>query len=212
MHSGGSMTGGSIQQKAQNLLGREREMKELAARIEEINGRVTDAGNRIEAWENQRSEAKKKGETALYDVHQQEIAVVRDTERLRSVQADVAAHAQRMDAYRAAVEQLDESLGQIAQELERLSLQTSEDETGTDELNARTEELAILLDKARRERENAQELLTDAMLTLQNAQHDVDRIRRDKERLSADIDRCREEIPVLKEQEPGHQVACFLYD
>ena len=25
-------------------------------------------------------------------------------------------------------------------------------------------------------------------------------------------DRCREEIPVLKEQEPGHQVACFLYD
>ena len=25
-------------------------------------------------------------------------------------------------------------------------------------------------------------------------------------------DRCREEFPVLKEQEPGHQVACFLYD
>ena len=35
MHSGGSMTGGSIQSKMTNLLGREREIKDLEAKIKE---------------------------------------------------------------------------------------------------------------------------------------------------------------------------------
>ena len=197
MHSGGSMTGGSIQQKAQNLLGREREMKELADQLNEITARAQKAQQEIADMEAERAGEKERREAAQYELHQQEIAVVRDTERLKSAQADLDAHAQRMDAYRAAVEQLDESLAQIAQELERLSAQTSEDETGTDELNARTEQLAILLDKARRERENAQEMLTDAMLTLQNAEHDVDRIRRDKQRLLSDRENCEKELADL---------------
>ncbi|MDD6143732.1 MAG: chromosome segregation protein SMC [bacterium] len=197
MHSGGSMTGGSIQQKAQNLLGREREMKELADQLNEITARAQKAQQEIADMEAERAGEKERREAAQYELHQQEIAVVRDTERLKSAQADLDAHAQRMDAYRAAVEQLDESLAQIAQELDRLSAQTSEDETGTDELNARTEQLAILLDKARRERENAQEMLTDAMLTLQNAEHDVDRIRRDKQRLLSDRENCEKELADL---------------
>lgn len=200
MHSGGSMTGGSIQQKAQNLLGREREMKELESQLSEITQRAQKAQQEITDMESARAGEKERRESAQYELHQQEIAVVRDTERLKATQADLDAHTQRMEAYQAAIDQLDESLAQIAQELERLNAQTSEDETGTDELNARTEELAILLDKARRERENAQELLTDAMLTLQNAQHDVDRIQRDKERLAGDSDNCRKEIAALEQK------------
>ncbi len=197
MHSGGSMTGGSIQQKAQNLLGREREMKELADQLAEVTERAQKAQDDIADMEAERASEKERREAAQYELHQQEIAVVRDTERLKSAQADRDAHTQRMDAYRAAVEQLNESLEQIAKELERLSAQSDEAETDSDELNARTEALAVQLDKARRERENAQELLTDAMLTLQNAQHDVDRIRRDKQRLQSDRETCEQELADL---------------
>ena len=200
MHSGGSMTGGSIQQKAQNLLGREREMQELAAQLRELTERAGKAQRELADMEQARAGEKERRESAQYELHQQEIAVVRDTERLKTAQADLDAHNQRANAYQAAVEQLDESLSQIAAELARLDAQTGEEETGTDELNARTEELAVQLDKARREREKAQELLTDAMLTLQNAEHDVDRLRRDKQRLSGDAEACRQEIASLEEK------------
>lgn len=200
MHSGGSMTGGSIQQKAQNLLGREREMQELAAQLRELTERAGKAQRELADMEQARAGEKERRESAQYELHQQEIAVVRDTERLKTAQADLDAHNQRAGAYQAAVEQLDESLSQIAAELARLDAQTGEEETGTDELNARTEELAVRLDKARREREKAQELLTDAMLTLQNAEHDVDRLRRDKQRLSGDAETCRQEIASLEEK------------
>ena len=200
MHSGGSMTGGSIQQKAQNLLGREREMQELAAQLKELTERAGKAQRELADMEQARAGEKERREAAQYELHQQEIAVVRDTERLKTAQADLDAHNQRAGAYQAAVEQLDESLSQIAAELARLDAQTGEEETGTDELNARTEELSARLDKARRERERAQELLTDAMLTLQNAEHDVDRLRRDKQRLAGDADTCRQEIASLEEK------------
>ena len=194
MHSGGSMTGGSIQQKAQNLLGRDREMKELAAQIEQINQKVTDSGNQIAAWEAQRAEAKKKGEAAQQDVHQQEIAVVRDTERLKTATEQHEAHQNRRHAVEEAIAQLEESLAEIEAELERIRQLEAQDNTSEEELNAITVDLSGRLNAARRQRESAQEALTDAKLTLQNAQHDCDRIQRDRSRLEKDGVECRKTL------------------
>ncbi len=194
IHSGGSMTGGSIQQKAQNLLGREREMKELAASISEYNDRVTASGNQISQWESQRSEAKQKGESAQYDVHQQEIAVVRDTERLKTAQTQRESHLTRSRAVEEAIGQLEESLAEIEAELERIRLLEQQDDVSEEELTAITVELSGRLNTARRQRESAQEALTDAKLTLQNAQRDLEQIQRDRSRLEKDGAECRREL------------------
>ncbi|MBP3646864.1 MAG: chromosome segregation protein SMC [Clostridia bacterium] len=198
MHSGGSMTGGSIQQKAQNLLGREREMKELAAKLSELNADAEKAQQEIAEMEQRRAGEKERRESAQYELHQQEIAVVRDTERLKSAENDMDMHRQRLEALQMAVEQLDESLEEIAQELRRIEMQSTQEEFSSEELDKKTEQLSDALNRARRERETAQELLTDAMLTLQNAEHDVDRLKRDKERLIADGEACREELDNLQ--------------
>ena len=197
MHSGGSMTGGSIQQKAQNLLGREREMKELAAKLDELTASAHKAQQEITEMEERRAGEKERRESAQYELHQQEIAVVRDTERLRSAEGDMDSHQQRLDALRMAVEQLDESLAEIAQELERIERMSTEEAFSSEELDLKTETLSADLNRARRERENAQELLTDAMLTLQNAEHDVDRLKRDRNRLEEDSENCRRELEAL---------------
>ncbi len=198
MHSGGSMTGGSIQQKAQNLLGREREMKELESSLAELNGRVSAAQDALTEMEQRRAGEKERRESAQYELHQQEIAVVRDTERLKTAQADFDAHTARAETMRSAIAQLNESLAEIEQELLRIEKQSTEEETSSDELNARTGELSARLDKARREREASQEALTDAMLTLQNAEHDCDRIRRDQNRLLGDSETCAQELANLE--------------
>ncbi|MBQ7885936.1 MAG: hypothetical protein IJ313_03480, partial [Clostridia bacterium] len=167
MHSGGSMTGGSIQQKAQNLLGREREMKELADQLSEITERAQKAQTDIAEMEAERAGEKERREAAQYELHQQEIAVVRDTERLKSAQADLDAHAQRMDAYRAAVEQLDESLEQIAQELltdAMLTLQNAEHDVD----RIRRDKQRLLSD-----REDCEKELSDLIRKREQAAQDV---------------------------------------
>ena len=203
MHSGGSMTGGSIQQKAQNLLGREREMQELKDKLAELTTRVQTAQDEIAAMESRRAGEKERRESAQYDLHQQEIAVVRDTERLKAAQAEQSAHSARVDSYRAAIAQLDESLEQIAAELKRIESESTQEEESTEELNARTEELSDRLNTARRRREATQEALTDAMLTLQNAQHDLDRVQRDRSRLEEDTRACRQQITALDQKRHG---------
>ncbi len=207
MHSGGSMTGGSIQQKAQNLLGREREMKELRQALEEVTGRAQEAQRRLEALENQRAGEKDRRESAQYALHQQEIAVARDTERKRAAQAEYDAHRARMREYGQAIAQLDEGLEQLTAELQRLDELSRSGQTDTETLNARTEALAARLDEARRARESAQEALTDAMLTLQNAQHDVDSLQRDRDRLTDDGERCRADLKALADRQSAAQQA-----
>ncbi len=203
MHSGGSISGGSIQQKAQNLLGREREMKELSAELMRLNTGIEDAKNALAAMEAERGGEKERRESAQYALHQQEIAVVRDTERLKAAQADSDSHAERMSSFEGAIAQLDESIAELEAELERIEREQSREQVSEDELNSRGEELSKRLDAARRERERTQEALTDAMLTLQNAQNDCDRIRRDHNRLMSDAENCRNDLKDIEERRGG---------
>ncbi len=201
MHSGGSMTGGSIQQKAQNLLGREREIKELEAALQEKTELIQREQQALEALEAERAGSKEKREAAQYALHQQEIAVVRDTEREGNARQELKAHQEASVGMRQAIEQLDESLKDIEDELTRVERLTHEETTSTQDMNAHTEALSAELEKARRQRESAQELLTSAMLRQSEAEHDLDRIQRDKRRLMGDSETCRKELEALLQRQ-----------
>ena len=200
MHSGGSMTGGSIQQKAQNLLGREREMQELQETLNRYNQSVQQAQTEIAEMEERRGGEKERREAAQNELHQQEIAVVRDTEHLKAAQSEWDKHRQRMEELSGAISQLEESLTEIREELQKMENLSTQKDGGMEEMNRRTEALTRQLDAARREREAAQEALTDAMLTLQNAEHDCDRLQRDQKRLTGDRDDCRKELQELSQK------------
>ncbi|MDD3410100.1 MAG: chromosome segregation protein SMC [Eubacteriales bacterium] len=197
MHSGGSMTGGSIQQKAQNLLGRERELKELEAALAEKTELAKSEQEALTRMEQERGGIKEKRTDAQYALHQQEIAVVRDTERLSKAQSDLDEHSASAEGMRQAIAQLSDSIAQIEEELGRIQQQTDTEQGDADEMNARTEALSAGLDKARREREAAQEALTQAMLALQEAEHTCEQLRRDQKRLLGDVDECRAERQAL---------------
>ncbi len=197
MHSGGSMTGGSIQQKAQNLLGREREIRELEETLKEKTLLIAQEQEALTALEGSRAGSKEKREAAQYALHQQEIAVVRDTEREAAAQQELDQHSAATEGLNQAIEQLTESLEDIQRELDRAQLKSQEDSHTGEEMNARTEELSAILDKARRERETAQEAQTAAMLRLKEAEHDLDRIQRDQKRLLGDSETCRVELQTL---------------
>ena len=197
MNPGGSMTGGSIQQKAQNLLGREREIRELEASLADKTARAAEATQALARLEAERAALRESRLAAREAFQQQEIAVVRDTERQHSAQSELDEHTRAAEGVRQAIEQLDESLADVEAELRRIEAQTGREETDAEAMKQTTATLSDTLNRARREREAAQEALTQAMLALQEAVHTCDRLRRDASRLLGDSEECRSELNAL---------------
>ena len=200
MHSGGSMTGGSIQQKAQNLLGREREIKELEAAIAQNAAQEQAATEELARLQTLRQSLREQRIAAREAYKQQEIAVVRDTERQRTAQSELGEHSQSVESMRQAIEQLAESIEGVTTELQRVEALTGREQTDADTLRRRTDDLSQKLDKARREREAALQAHTQAMLALQEAEHSCESIRRDQHRLLGDSEACAKELSALQDK------------
>ncbi len=200
MHSGGSMTGGSIQQKAQNLLGREREISELTAQVDEARLKAQAAEKELQALESTRRQGQQEGQQAVYALHQQEIAVVRDTEHLKAAQSELSEHRDTAEGLRQAIAQLTESASDLQSELERLEKENTISPISQEEMDRRTDELSAQLNTARREREAAQDDMTAAMLAEQEMAHTVDRITRDKSRVLSAREDCENEQRTLRKK------------
>ena len=197
MHSGGSMTGGSIQQKAQNLLGREREIKELEVSLALKTAQANVAAQEVIDMEAERTELRQKRVDAREALKQQEIAVVRDTERQRTAQTELDEHAHTAQGLQQAIEQLDESIADVATELARIEAQTGREQLDATAMKRKTDTLSETLNTARREREAAQEALTQAMLRLQEAEHNCERMRHDATRLLEDRATCQTDLATI---------------
>lgn len=197
MHSGGSMTGGSSQQKAQNLLGREREIKELQTTLILQNAELGEATRCMAEMDAQRAALREKRVAAREALQQQEIAVVRDTERQSTANAELNDHLQVTGGVRQAITQLEESLADVELELKRIEAQTGQEQNDADEMNRKTDTLSAKLDQERRAREAAQEAQTQALLALQEAEHNCDGLRRDGRRLLEDSKTCKQDLAAL---------------
>jgi len=194
------MTGGSIQQRNQSLFTRDREIRELEAALTEKKEQIAAEQAALKDLEERRAGSKEMREDAQNAMHQQEIAVARDTERLASAKRTLAVNREEAESLSQSQTQLDESLLEIEGELSRLERQLSDGQTGTEDLNTQTEALSADLDKARRERETAQEALTAAMLYLRECELHVERVHSDKKRLTRDREACEKERKAADEK------------
>ena len=197
LHAGGSMTGGSASQRAQNLLGRDRVIRELQKELAQKSAVLETAMATIGALEIKQEETLQAINTARYELQQQEIAVVRDTERQASAKAELDQHLSRLSDLRDAVAQLNEDIEELKADLKRTAERSSSGAPDEQAMAEKTNTLSAALNTARRERERTQEALTNAMLSLQQAEHQCDRIRRDSTRLDAERQACLKDLDAL---------------
>ena len=179
MHSGGSMTGGSIQSKMTNLLGREREIKDLEAKIKE--GRATYDAYQTKLGELQQSKDSVKAEiTEITDsMHQQEIAVARENERLENARNDLEQHTQRIEETHEAEEQLTLSIEQIDQQLYDIEHSGNQVEMDQEAMEKKTTELQTVLQEKRRQAADLAQNVVTMTLHLSDLRHELDTFVRD---------------------------------
>lgn len=200
MHSGGSMTGGSVQSKVSNLLSRERELKELTAKLQTGRAELDKCRQELTQRQQTAQEKRQKVSDAVNALHQQEIAVAREQARRESVSADLNTHLQRMQETEQARVQLHQSLEDIRQQLETIEHQRTGAQGDQSAMEQKTIEMQNALVKARAEASAENDRLMVRTLQLSDLRHGLSDLERDEAHAQQD------QAQILREQERREQL------
>lgn len=184
MHSGGSMTGGSVQSKMVNLLSRGRELKELEASIARGQEAVANLRQQMADKTEALRSLREQQETVRQALHEQEIAVARAQEQLRHAQEEQSIQQDRAGQTAQAGLQLREALNEIAAQLHDITEQTEHVTLDHAAMEQQTEQLQQARVEARTLATAAREEAVAAALRLNDLRHELDSHRRDSSRLT----------------------------
>ena len=184
MHSGGSMTGGSVAARSTSILSRQREIDEHRNAVATLTQRVEALNNRVTTIKDDLARAEAEQQAAGERVHQQDIAVTREQERLSHAREALETAGQAQQRAGLEREQLLDSIGQIDGELAAIEAQTGKAE----EASATTQEdiarLTAELAEARVALETLRTRLSEAKQTAAARQAELDAAERDAARFA----------------------------
>ncbi|MBO2516792.1 MAG: chromosome segregation protein SMC [Clostridiales bacterium] len=187
MHSGGSMTGGTPQSKTVSLLGRERQMKELQETVKNTENNINILRKDLEKLIADRNECQRLRSEAIESVHQQEIAVAREQERVFNAEAELNAHIQRIEQSKLAQEQLKESIEDLTRDMKAADDAAQSVTTDREALDEKTVVLQDALKAARQKVEDMRAQVQKAQMHYSELSHALDTLRRDKQRRDEEL-------------------------
>ncbi|MDO5436440.1 MAG: chromosome segregation protein SMC [Clostridia bacterium] len=193
MHSGGSMTGGSTASRSVNLFSRERELKELTQQLCDGQNELERLLRIMQDGQKRKDDLKAQSASALEALHQQEIAVARENERLENAKAEIADHLARMREIKDAIAQLEESLTGIDEQLAMVSGDNDLQQNDREEMEKKTAELQRELAAARERTAEANALTMRLTLEANDLRHDLESLTRDRSRFEAETARLDKE-------------------
>lgn len=199
MHSGGSITGGSIQSKMTNLLGREREIAELARSIKEKEEAIDQAEKEVHGLKDTQQGLADEWKEATYQLHQEEIAVAREQERLENSKADFKQAQGRLEQTSQAKAQLEEGIASIQTDLAALAEQTGGSETSQQGHEEKVEALQATLLALRAAFEQARDETTEKRLAQANLAHEWEMLKKDRDRAQSELHQGEKSLAGLKE-------------
>lgn len=186
MHSGGSMTGGSMQSRMTSLLSREREIAEHAALLTALDTELAAISDRIAQLDARRAEAKR-ARNALFDrAHQAEIAVAREQEHTQNATSELAGHDERQKTAALLVEQIRTNLLDIEDQLTRAQADHDGGETSHAGMQAKTGEMQAALSSARAAVEALREKAVHLRVAVASQERELDAARREGQRLQSE--------------------------
>ncbi len=153
MHSGGSMTGGSVQSRMTSLLSRSREIEESELALKKIEAAFAEARDRHANIEDERNSLKReRGE--LYDeLHKQEVAVARAEAQLNAALEEQDSNNQRVQRMEGERERLRAQLEDVTASLKELDARQQSAESSHEDKQAEVKKLSDQLFRLRTDTE-----------------------------------------------------------
>ena len=166
MHSGGSMTGGSVQSRMTSLLSRSREIEETGKKLEELN-RELDKLREIYAQLDEERAGLKKERGELFDaLHQQEVLCGRADALLKAALDEQAVNNERVARVAAERERLSAQLEDVSSSFEALDSQQESESKSNENREAEVKELQEKIYAKRQENEKLRDDVGDSRVAL----------------------------------------------
>ena len=185
MHSGGSMTGGSVQSRMTSLLSREREITESTENMKKLTEKLAQAQNQLRKGEEERAALKKERAQLFDDVHQQEIAVTRAEDHLARAREELNGHTGRAARVNEARAQLAEQKAEILSQLDALGQRRETTEDEGEALRKKAQALQTSLSEKRAALNAQRQEAGDARVALATAKRGFEALKQDLVRLNA---------------------------
>ncbi len=184
MHSGGSMTGGSVQSRATSLLSRTREIEESEQALKQLEAEFAEAREKYAAIEDERALLKKqRGE--LYDeLHRQEVVVARAEAHLNAALDEQTSNNQRVERMEGERERLRAQLEDVTGNLAGLDEQQQSAESSTDDRQAEIKRLADEIFRLRGATEALRDEVGSARISLASRRRGLEAAVADRDRLA----------------------------
>ncbi len=187
MRSGGAMTGGSAANRTVSLLGREREIKDLAEsldaaaqQLDTLNAREKDAGERASLLE-------KRTREAMERVQDDEIGIAREEEQVKKADEQLEKARRDLSRTQAAKDQLAGMVSELESDLAQAEQDHLEADSDREKLEEEDETLRGAFTSARDMAEAAQEKLAAQREARSQLAHEMDLINRDKTRFEREL-------------------------
>ena len=185
MHSGGSMTGGSVQSRMTSLLSREREITESTENMKKLTEKLAQAQNQLKKGEEERAALKRERAQLFDDVHQQEIAVTRAEDHLARAREELNGHTGRAARVNEARAQLAEQKTEILSQLDALGQRRETTEDEGEALRKKAQALQTSLSEKRAALNAQRQEVGDARVALATAKRGFEALKQDLSRLNA---------------------------
>ncbi len=201
MHSGGSMTGGSTAARTTSILSRTREIEEHKAAVKTLTEKVSQIEKRFESIKIDLANAQKNVDAAGNEVHQQDIAVLREQEKLTRAREKVQEAIDNQEYLSAQKEQMETGIAQITEELAVMSEKTGAAEqystTSQEDITKGAQEIALL----RRDLDELREKLAASRADEGVKQTELEALIREEKRLNETGEEAQNAIAIRKRAE-----------
>ncbi len=207
MHSGGSMTGGSVQSRVTSLLSREREIGEYRSAVARLGEREGEAAGRVAELEGQLDGARSELIALQDGAHEREIALEREQSHREHALRLLDERTQARDKFLLEREQIEATLCEIGEELGEMErLAGGEEQTaqgaqaGASRLSGEVAAARAALDELREEISEHKVHLAAAEREHEAAARDRTRREHEREMLTGQMDKRREENEAFEAQ------------
>ena len=150
MHSGGSMTGGSLQARTTSLLSRSREIAEYRQAVARLEERQAQGRETLQSLRQQASQNQARQQALSAQAHEQELALLRAEAGLQAASEAQQAAESALSSLLQEQERLHDSLAQIEEEARGLNEQTGRAEAASSTTQA---DIIALNERLRQKRE-----------------------------------------------------------
>ena len=188
MHSGGSMTGGSVQSRMTSLLSRTREIEETEKKLASIGEELSKLREIYTGLDEERTALKKERGEIFDALHQQEVLCGRADALLKAALDEQAGNNERVERVEAERNRLAAQLEDVSASLSALDGQQEDAEQST---GSRQEEVKKLQEEIFSRRSSNEELrgrVSDGRVRLAEMRRDLEADQANRDRLSQQIE------------------------